>query len=79
MEKHIKFIWDYYGEPALKTAEHHKIHLREFAEAKNIDTESAGCEKISDTRAIAFLLLDESEALKLKDVLRPNRAIVLRN
>ncbi len=76
-QRTIKFVWDYYGEPAVKTAEHHKIHLQEFAEAKALSIQQAGFQKISDQRATAYLLLHEDEALKYKEVLRPEKAYVI--
>ena len=33
----IKLIWDFRGEASAKTAEHHVIHLKEFAEREHIE------------------------------------------
>lgn len=77
MERTIKFVWDYYGEAAAKTAEHHKIHLQEFAEERQLKTQQAEFEIINNTHAIATLLLKEDEALELKDILRPEKAYVI--
>ena len=74
MEKTIKFIWDYYGEPAAKTAEHHSIHLLEFAKAKELEIQKTGWEELKENRAVAFILLLEKDAQAFKDILRPNRA-----
>jgi hypothetical protein len=30
MSRQIKLIWDFRGEVAAKTAEHHEIHLKEY-------------------------------------------------
>ena len=30
----IKLIWDFRGQAAAKTAEHHEIHLKEFLETE---------------------------------------------
>ena len=30
MSRKIKLIWDFRGEVATKTAEHHEIHLKEY-------------------------------------------------
>lgn len=78
MDRTIKFIWDYYGDPACKTAEHHMEHLKEFAEAKSIDIAAAGWEKLGDTRAVAFILLKEDLAHAFKNILRPNRAVIVK-
>jgi len=70
----IRFIWDYYGEPALKTAEHHSKHLMEFAKGRNLKVHQTGFEELRENRALAFILLTEEEAKELKDILRPHRA-----
>jgi len=31
LERKLKLIWDFRGESSEKTAEHHAIHLKEFA------------------------------------------------
>lgn len=77
-ERTIKFIWDYYGPPSARTAEHHKIHLQEFAEAKNLSIQKAGWEKKSDSHSIAFIFLKEKDALEFKDILRPEKAYVVK-
>ncbi len=79
MERTIQFVWDYYGDAAARTAEHHKIHLQEFAEERQLKIQQAGFEIIRDTHAIATLLLKEDEALELKDVLRPEKAYVVKD
>ena len=37
--RQIKLIWDFRGQAAAKTAEHHEIHLKEFLD-KEIHQES---------------------------------------
>ena len=32
----IKLIWDFRGQAARKTAEHHEIHLKEFIQAEKL-------------------------------------------
>lgn len=77
-ERTIKFIWDYYGKPAAKTAEHHKIHLQEFAEHKKLKLRDTGFEKINAKHSISYILLKENEALEFKDVLKPNKAYIIK-
>lgn len=76
MPKVIKFIWDYYGAPAEKTAEHHSIHLMEFAEQRNLKMQKTGFEKVAENKAIAYILLEEDEAKKFNEILRPRKAVV---
>lgn len=72
----IKFIWDYFGDPAQRTAEHHSIHLKEFAEARDLKLQKVGFEQVKSNHFIAFILLKEDEALELKDILKPHKATV---
>ncbi|HLS29651.1 MAG TPA: hypothetical protein VK021_02220 [Flavobacteriaceae bacterium] len=74
MERTIKFIWDYFGPPASKTASHHSEHLLEFAEARDLSIQQTGYEELKENRAIAFILLPEKDAVEFKDILRPHRA-----
>lgn len=75
-ERIIQFVWDYYGDPAAKTAEHHSIHLQEFAQERKLKKQQSGYQKINENHFIAYLLLVESEAVELKDILKPHRAFI---
>lgn len=77
MERTIKFIWDYFGEAAFKTAEHHKIHLQEFAEQKSLKLQETGVEEVGENHVVAYLLLYENEALENKEILRPHKAYII--
>jgi hypothetical protein len=37
VSKKIKIIWDFYGDKAEKTAQHHEIHLKEFMEKHQLE------------------------------------------
>ena len=39
----VKFIWDFRGMDALKTAEHQLIHLIEFMNKNNLEIHKQGC------------------------------------
>lgn len=79
MERTIKFIWDYFGPPAVRTAEHHNIHLKEFVEAEKLSIQKTGFEKHTAEHASAYLLLTEKDALQLKDILKPHKAVIVKN
>lgn len=72
MEEKIKLIWDFRGPAASKTAEHHAIHLAEFAtkEGKNYEV---GHAVVSEMHAIAFLIVPKPEMIAMRDALRPHR------
>lgn len=73
MEKKLKLIWDFRGPDAQKTAEHHEIHLKEFIVAKKLNHNITGVEQLSDLYSIAYLVVDETEMIPVRDALRPHR------
>lgn len=73
IEKKIKFIWDFRGPSAAKTAEHHEKHLAEFAVIENTKNSTTGSSHLSDMHSIAYMVIDESELRELRDILKPHR------
>ncbi|WP_053990275.1 hypothetical protein [Mangrovimonas sp. TPBH4] len=77
--RRLKLIWDFRGPSALKTAQHHEIHLKEYIRMQNLDIEITGIETLSDMHAIAFLVVDESQMKPIRDALKPHRGQVYQN
>lgn len=73
MEKKLKLIWDFRGPDAQKTAEHHEIHLKEFIQMKSLHHNITGVEELTDVYSIAYLVVDESEMIPVRDALKPHR------
>ncbi|MBL4707119.1 MAG: hypothetical protein JKY48_01585 [Flavobacteriales bacterium] len=73
MSKKIKLIWDFFGEDGLKTAEHHAIHLKEFAAKEQISAFEVGVEKSSPDQSLAFMIVAEENMIAVRDALRPKR------
>lgn len=73
MSKKIKLIWDFRGQAAAKTAEHHEIHLKEYIIAENYDLNSTGFEIINDMYAIAYMVVEEKDMIKFRNILKPHR------
>ena len=73
MSRKIKLIWDFRGEVATKTAEHHDIHLKEYLEKEKIVLEKTGFETINEMHAIAFIVVEEKDMISFRDVLKPHR------
>ncbi|UGS24235.1 hypothetical protein [Flavobacterium channae] len=69
----IKLIWDFRGEAAAKTAEHHDIHLNEYLEKEKITLEKTGFEIINEMHAIAFIVVEERDMIRFRDILKPHR------
>ena len=74
----IKLIWDFRGEAAAKTAEHHEVHLKEYLEEVEEENvlEKTGFESINEMHAIAFIVVEEKDMIKYRDILRPHRGEV---
>lgn len=74
--RQLKLIWDFRGPDALKIAEHHEIHLKEYIKAKNTSFDITGFEAINDFHAIAFMVVSEAEMKPIRDALKPHRGQV---
>ena len=76
MSRKIKLIWDFRGEVAAKTAEHHEIHLKEFIEAEKLELNITGFEVLNEMYAIAFMVVEEKDMIMVRDALKPHRGEV---
>ncbi|WP_031427648.1 hypothetical protein [Flavimarina sp. Hel_I_48] len=73
MSKEIKLIWDFRGADAKEIAAHHAIHLKEYA-AKNLaNTKPIDSETLSPMHSIAFIVVDETDMIAVRDALKPHR------
>jgi hypothetical protein len=52
-----KLIWSFSGEGALKTAEHHLIHLKEYFVKEKVEVIEFGTEEQTKFTAIAFMIV----------------------
>ncbi|TAF10282.1 MAG: hypothetical protein RSE15_11235 [Flavobacterium sp.] len=73
MSRKIKLIWDFRGEASAKTAEHHDIHLKEYLDEEKITLEKTGFEVLNEIHAIAFIVVEEKDMIRFRDVLKPHR------
>ncbi|WP_434035399.1 hypothetical protein [Formosa sp. 4Alg 33] len=71
--RQLKLIWDFRGPQALKTAEHHEVHLKEYIKNENLDISITGFAAITDMHAIAYLVVDELDMKPIRDALKPHR------
>ena len=69
----LKLIWDFRGPHAIKIAEHHNIHLKEYSIAEQLDLKITGFKSLSNIYAIAYIVVNESEMPKVRDALKPHR------
>ena len=73
MDRKLKLIWDFRGEASKKTAEHHCIHLKEFALIEKLHFYEIDFTAISEIHAIAFIVVDEIDMKTYRDALKPHR------
>ncbi len=71
--RQLKLIWDFKGPDALKIAEHHNIHLKEFIKIEKLDLNITGINTINDMHTIAFLVVYEDQMKPIRDALKPHR------
>jgi len=71
--EHIKLIWDFRGPSSKHTAEHHCIHLKEFATIEKLPYSEIGTTLISEMHCIAFIIVPKSHMIPYRDALKPHR------
>ncbi|MFN8275559.1 MAG: hypothetical protein U0X58_11860 [Flavobacteriaceae bacterium] len=74
--RRIKLIWDFRGEGAQKTAEHHEIHLKEYIKIQGLQVNITGFEIKNELYSIAYMVVEESDMISVRDALRPHRGEV---
>ena len=72
----LKLIWDFRGKDGSRTAEHHEIHLKEYIEREGLKESFTGYEEINKMHAIAFMIVNDSDMIPVRDALRPHRGQV---
>ncbi|WP_299525967.1 hypothetical protein [uncultured Lutibacter sp.] len=73
MNRKLKLIWDFRGATSKKTAEHHCIHLKEFANIEKLHFYEINLSVISEMHTIAFIIVDEVDMKTYRDALKPHR------
>ena len=69
----LKLIWDFRGPDALKIAEHHEIHLKEYITIQKLSLNITGFQAINEIHAIAFMVVNDDEMKPVRDALKPHR------
>jgi hypothetical protein len=76
MSRKIKLLWDFRGEDAKKIAEHHTIHLKEFATIENLTFYEIDIQEKNPMLFSAFIIVDEADIKIYRDALKPHRGEV---
>ena len=77
MSKKAQLIWNFNGQDSLKTAEHHLVHLKEFAQMEALPLLKSGVNKISPLSCEAFIVVEIEWVEKLRTRLKPNKGFAV--
>ena len=75
----VKLIWDFRGSVAVKTAEHHEIHLKEFITIEKLSLNITGFEVINEMHAIAYMVVTDDNMIAVRNALKPHRGEIYSN
>ena len=73
MSKKAQLIWSFNGQDGLKTAEHHLLHLKEFAKMEAVPLLKYGVNKTSSLSCETFIVVEMKWVEKLRTELKPNK------
>ena len=73
----VKLVWNFSGEGALKTAQHHLIHLKEYAEREKVKVIEFVTQKQSEFTAIAFMIVVKDLVPPLRESLKPHQGFLI--
>ena len=77
MSKKAQLIWNFNGQDGLKTAEHHLVHLKEFAQMEAVTILKSGINKTSPLSCEAFIVVEMKWVEKLRTQLKPNKGFAV--
>ena len=77
MSKKAQLIWNFNGKDGLKTAEHHLVHLKEFAQMESVPILKYGVNKTSPLSCEAFIVVEMEWVEKLRTQLKPNKGFAV--
>ena len=77
MSKKAQLIWNFNGQDGLKTAEHHLVHLKEFAQMEALPILKSGINKTSPLSCEVFIVVEMEWVEKLRTQLKPNKGFAV--
>ena len=77
MSKKAQLIWNFNGQDGLKTAEHHLLHLKEFAQLEAVPILKSGINKTSPLSCEAYIIVEMEWVEKLRTQLKPNQGFAV--
>ena len=77
MAKKAQLIWNFNGQDGLKTAEHHLVHLKQFAQMEALPILKSGINKTSPLSCEAYIIVEMEWVEKLRTQLKPNKGFAV--
>ena len=77
MSKKAQLIWNFNGQDGLKTAEHHLVHLKEFAQMEALPILKSGINKTGPLSCEAYIIVEMEWVEKLRTQLKPNKGFAV--
>ena len=72
-----KLVWSFSGEGALKTAEHHLMHLKDYSKTERVEVIEFGTEQQTKFTAIAFMIVSKDLVNDLRKSLKPHKGFLV--
>lgn len=73
MDRKAQLLWDFRGPNAKMTAQHHLVHLKEFAQAEQISEATFNLLEHSPMFFSAAMVVNITRVTQLRVQLKPNR------
>ena len=77
MSKKAQLIWNFNGQDGLKTAEHHLLHLKEFAQMELVPIIKSGVNRVTSLPYEAYIIVEMEWVEKLRSKLKPNKGFAV--
>jgi|TARA_B100000768_G_scaffold164902_1_gene167147 hypothetical protein len=72
-----KLVWIFSGQGALKIAEHHVVHLKDFCEIEKVEVVEFGTEKQTEFTSTAFMIVQKELVDSLRKSLKPHKGFLV--
>lgn len=72
-----KLVWNFSGEGALKTAQHHLVHLKEYSEREKVEVVEFGTEQQTESTASTFMIVAKALVNDLRKSLKPHQGFLV--
>ncbi len=79
MERLIKLIWDFHGVDSHEIALHHEKHLIEYLHSIKYNICITKVVTLDEFSNLVYIVIDEVDLIKFRDVLKPKRAELYEN